>query len=284
MERAIPRLAYARPPDTRRRAVLRAVGLLFYALLALGLAWNGLTTPETFGISFLALAIAFSLGVGFELSVRDVEPTRVLMIVLAIPTIAGVGQATYSWLFPPPVYAGALLPADEASPASQCADKPGANDLLIAFGNDRVIAKGQGPFVPMVMGECRGPVITRSRNGLLIDAVGYDWNNDVAWHLRGNAMEFADVPGLHTRRPDAHTVVVTDRFEQEILYVRYLNPQAVRLRGRFLCAEQPQVVFDDRHVLVGGVRIGGVMLGQHITRGHVCATATGADPAVSISR
>lgn len=284
MERAIPRLAYARPPDTRVRAIVRAAGLTVYALLSFSMFWNGMADPETFGISLLGFAIALSLGVGYELSVRNFEPNIVLAIVLAIPTVTGVAQATYSWLFPPPVYLGPLLPANEPSPPMTCVQAADANDLVIAFGSNRVIAKGQGPFVPLGMGECRGPVITRAGNGILVDAPGYDWNNDLAWHVRANRLDFNGVPGLRARRPDAHSLVLLDRFDHEVLYVRYLNPGAVKLRGRFLCAEQPQVVFDDARVLVGGVRIGGVMFGQHPTRGHVCATATGPDPAIAVGR
>lgn len=284
MERAIPRLAYARTPDTRARAIARAVGLAIYALLSFSMFWNGMADPETFGVSLLGFAIALSLGVGFELSVRNVEPNVVLAIVLAIPTVTGVTQAAYSWLFPPPVYLGPLLPADEPSPPMTCAQKSDANDLTIAFGSNRVIAKGQGPFVPLGMGECNGPVIIRAGRGLMVDARGYDWNNDIAWQVRGNALDFNGVPGLRARRPDAHSLVLLDRFDHEVLYVRYLNRNAVKLRGRFLCAEQPQVVFDDARVWVGGVRIGGVMFGQHPTRGHVCATATGPDPAIAVGR
>src|SRR3569833_1698153 len=107
---------------------------MVYALLALSIFWNGMAAPETFGISLLGFAIALSLGVGYELSVRNLEPNLVLAVVIAIPTVTGVAQATYSWLFPPPIYLGPLLPASEPSPPMTCAQDADANDLVIAFG------------------------------------------------------------------------------------------------------------------------------------------------------
>jgi hypothetical protein len=72
-------------------------------------------------------------------------------------------------------------------------------------------------------------------------------------------------------RPDAHTLVLLDRFDTEVLYVRWLNPGAVRIRGRFLCAEQPQAIIRDEGIMTGGIRIGGVFMGLHRAPGHQCA-------------
>ena len=78
------------------------------------------------------------------------------------------------------------------------------------------------------------------------------------------------------------TFVLLDRFDKEVLYVRYLNSHAVRIRGRFLCGSAPQAVIRDDAVLVGGVRIGGVFVGQHVGKGHVCATIKAGAPGIAV--
>ena len=83
-------------------------------------------------------------------------------------------------------------------------------------------------------------------------------------------------------RPDAHTLVILDRFDKEVLYIRYLNPNAVRIRGRFLCGESPQAVIRDDTILVGGFRIGGVFFRQRQTKGHVCAAIKAGTPGIAI--
>src|SRR3569833_2593516 len=90
------------------------------------------------------------------------------------------------------------------------------------------------------MGECNGSVIMRAGNGLMVDARGYDWNNDIAWQVRGNALDFNGVPGLRARRPDAHNLVLLDRFDHDVLYVLYLIRMAGGRRGRGRGAGRPR--------------------------------------------
>ena len=105
----------------------------------------------------------------------------------------------------------------------------------------------------------------------MVRAFFYDWTDDIAMNVMDNMFE-ANMPvSARFFRPDPHTLVVLDRYDAEILYVRYLNPGAVRIRGRFLCAEQPQAVIGDAGILTGGVRIQGAYLHTHVAPGHACA-------------
>jgi hypothetical protein len=106
----------------------------------------------------------------------------------------------------------------------------------------------------------------------MIRSFGYDWNNDIAFRVMDNVYEPAAPLQIRAFRPDRSTFLLLDRFDREVLYVRYLNRNAVRIRGRFLCGEAPQAVIHDDVIQVGGVRIGGVFIGQRPTHGHVCAT------------
>ena len=113
--------------------------------------------------------------------------------------------------------------------------------------------------------------LARKKDGLMLRAFGYDFNNDIAFRVMDNVYEPSMPLQLKDFRPDPSTFVLLDRFGKEVLYVRYLNRSAVRIRGRFLCGDKPQAVITDQVILVGGVRVNGVFLGQRPTKGHVCA-------------
>jgi hypothetical protein len=252
------------------RAVLRAIGIALYVLVALSIFTKGLANPDTRDPALAGLVAALCLPLGLELSRRGADPDQLIQRVGG--PFLGFCLLMLGWHFlvpPPPPPSGALVPAGEPSPATTCAARPG--ELVMAFGSDRVIGTGNGPFAPFASATCTGPLLTRTRQGLMISAFGYDWYNDIAYGIRDNAVADLWAPGMHARRPDSHTILVLDRFEHEVLYIRYLNRGAVRIRGRFLCGEAPQSVITDDRILVGGVRISGVMFGQHATAGHVCA-------------
>jgi hypothetical protein len=148
----------------------------------------------------------------------------------------------------------------------------------MAFGPNRMVGTGPGPFTPIKVADCTVMALRRVGSGLMVRAFFYDWNNDVAFIVKDNIYAPTMPLSLRPFRPDPHTIVVLDRFDKEVLYVRYLNPNAVRIRGRFLCGEAPQAVIRDDVIMVGGVRIGGVFLRQRVAKAHACATLkSGAD-------
>ena len=60
---------------------------------------------------------------------------------------------------------------------------------------------------------------------------------------------------LHIHRPDKSTLGIYDRWENEILYVRYHDPSTVWVRGRFLCGDYPPVTIKEDSVTVGYTRL-----------------------------
>jgi hypothetical protein len=238
--------------------------LLFWAFLTGG-SLLSLRWPVA-----LAVATALSLLTAHELVLRDVGPGWVLGSVLAVQASVVSGYLVWSSLQPPEP-TGPLIATEEPSPSMQCQEKVGQGDLMMAFGTDRVIGRGTGPFTPLVVDDCVVLKLHRKAGGLMVRAFGYDWNNDLAFHVIDNVYEQTAPLQIRVFRPDRSSLVLLDRFDKEVLYVRYLNPGAVRIRGRFLCGEAPQAVIRDDVVLVGGVRIGGVFFGQRPTKGHVCA-------------
>ena len=236
----------------------------------------------SFGIAaVLGLVNAWALLLVYELAIRDVRPA---WIAGGIFTLIGVSLATYGiWLATrPPKPTGPLLPANEATPQARCREKPGPKDLVMAFGTDRAVGTDTGPFTPIQVGDCTVMTLRRVGPGLMVKAFFYDWNGDVAFDVNDNVYEPTMPLQLRPFRPDPHTIVILDRFDKEVLYVRYLNPHAVRIRGRFLCGTAPQAVVRDDAIFVGGIRINGVFIGQRSTKGHVCATIGSGTPGIAI--
>jgi hypothetical protein len=253
-----------------RRDVFTAVRVIACAFLI----WAFLlgSSPLSLrGATVLAIATVLSILTAYELIRRDVALGWALGGVLAVQ--GSMGGFYLAWLyFRPPPPTGALIAAGDPTPPSGCKQVPGPGDLQMVFATDRVIGKGPGPFSPLVVEDCVVLKLDRKDGGLMIRSFGYDWNNDIAFRVMDNVYEPAAPLQIRAFRPDRSTFLLLDRFDREVLYVRYLNRNAVRIRGRFLCGEAPQVVIHDDVIQVGGVRIGGVFIGQRPTHGHVCAT------------
>jgi len=247
-------------------------GTALRAIVCVFVFWAFLSGGVLFPLKpVVAAAAATGLGmlVAFELSIRDVSQGRVLGSMLLVDLAVGGSYLLWRQMAPP-VPVGPLVAADDPTPAG-CGDKPKADQLLMAFGTDRVLGKGPGPFTPLLVDDCVALKLFRRDGGLAIQAFGYTYTDDIAFHVIDNVYEPDSALKLRALRPDRSTFMVLDRFDKEVLYVRYLNPHAVRIRGRFLCGPAPQAVVRDDAIWVGGVRINGVFVGQHMAKGHLCA-------------
>lgn len=267
-------------PEPRWPWLRTALRVLFTGLLIWGFSSG--SSPLSFGIvAVLGLVNALALLLAYELAIRDL-PSPWIAGGIFMPI--GASLVAYgAWLATrPPPPTGPLLPASEATPGASCAEKIGPKTLVMAFGTDRAVGTGPGPFRPMKVADCPAMALRRVGQGLMVKAHFYDFNGDVAFSVNDNVYEPTMPLQLRPFRPDPHSIVLLDRFDQEVLYVRYLNPNAVRIRGRFLCGTAPQAVIRDDAILVGGVRIRGAYFDQRPARGHVCATIKVGEQGIAI--
>jgi hypothetical protein len=252
----------------------RATAMTSLRILAcLVLAWlfaAGTSLLSFNGVTILAAVTLLSLLAVYELNIRDIGDEWVAATVAAILLVGGACYGLWS-ITRPPAYTGPLTPGADPSPPMTCKETAGKGDLVMAFGTDRVIGHGDGPFMPVIVDDCQSIALRKTKGGLMVRAFFYDWTNDIAMNVMDNKFEVNMPVSARFFRPDPHTLVVLDRFDSEILYVRYLNPGAVRIRGRFLCAEQPQAIISDHVILTGGVRVQGAYMGTHPAPGHKCA-------------
>jgi hypothetical protein len=265
-----------------RRGVETALRFVACCLMAWAFAVGSYSFPATYSAA-IALITLLSLLATYELMIRDVSPENVFCAIVAI-VIMVMGSYGIWRAMQPPEPSGALMPAGEPTPAGPCPEKPGDGDLAMLFADNRVIAKGPGLAAPFTVDGCPVLKLLRKGGGLMVEATGYNWTNDVAFMVRDNLYQPFEPLLLRVYRPDRSTFVVLDRFDQEVVYVRYLNRNAVRIRGRFLCGEQPQALVRDQGIFTGGVRIAGAYLGLKRAGGGLCATVRSGDVGIAIGK
>jgi hypothetical protein len=236
-----------------RRDLVRGLVLAAICLGVLVYDWGFLAWPMHRGMALLIMTAVFSFAWFYELTMRNAPMGWVLAGVLAI-----MGGAVVLWLVltffthPLPNDSTPLASAGERLEAHGCTAPAGA--LMVAVGADRIVSRGRGAFTPLRISGCPGPSFTVTPAGLVMDDFGYDGDGSVIFKIRHNLFDLMLGDYLHVHRPDRSTLGIYDQWEHEILYVRYLRPAVVRLRGRFLCGDYPPVTVKNGSVTVGYTR------------------------------
>lgn len=141
----------------------------------------------------------------------------------------------------PPIV-GWLQPANDPAPPNGCdgisdAQRP-KNRPLVILGTFGVYPAKSGSYTPMHIGSCAPITIEQGPLGVAISADIFSPAGHAVGHIRkDNGYEITGTQGLVVEK-DLHTVVVHDAERNEVLYMRYVNPQAIHLRGIFSCPTQ----------------------------------------------
>ena len=152
---------------------------------------------------------------------------------------------------------GALIAGIEKTPSTSCETVNPAlarSALLMVFGGDGVIGRGNGPFVPVRVGTCPALSITRTPSGLMVNAFGFDSDDNVVYRIKNNIFEQVLGGFLKGRRPDRSTLVVSDDRGVEAFSIRYLNRNTVLVRGTFRCGNTRPVQIKNDSIAIGGIR------------------------------
>ncbi|RYI03213.1 MAG: hypothetical protein EON48_16075 [Acetobacteraceae bacterium] len=138
-------------------------------------------------------------------------------------------------------------------PDTECRSRKIAGDeLVMVFGKDGVIGKGNGPFTPVRIGTCPVLSFTRGPEGLMVNGFGYDSDGNVVWRIEKNEFSLVLRGFLKGTRPDASTISIVDEKGRENLFIRYQNANAVQVRGTFRCSDMRPVTFGFNSVRVAG--------------------------------
>lgn len=241
-------------PSNDRDAILRPLKIIVCSILFVALVWHGLWIYWR-ALTLLIIASAFSGALFYELASRDAPGQWTAIGLAAIWTLAGM-----SWLFLDrayplnPHWSGALVAADDPTPQTPCGAPP-PDGLLMLFGPDAVLARGNGPFTPVRIGTCPALTIKRTSNGLMIDAFGYDSDGNVVYRIADNRFEILIRGFLKIERPDKSSLRIVDDIQRETLLVRYMNHNTVSVRGTFRCGDAPAATISDARITFGKNRI-----------------------------
>ena len=241
-------------PSVDRDAILRPLKIIVCGVLFVALVWHGLWIAWRV-LTLLTIASAFSGALFYELASRD-APRQWTVIGLAIVWgLTGIFWMILDRAYPlKPHWSGALVAADDPMPRTQCG-APLPDGLLMLFGTDAVLARGNGPFTPVRIGTCPALTIKRTPEGLMIDAFGYDSDGNVVYRIADNRFEILIRGFLKIERPDKSSLRIVDDIQRETLLVRYMNRNTVSVRGTFRCGDVPAVTIGDARIAFGKTRI-----------------------------
>lgn len=92
-------------------------------------------------------------------------------------------------------------------------------------------------------------------SGLIINATIYDESGNIVATVRENVFRCNRLKTYEATNPDQHSILVLDDSDKIILYIRYLNPQAIKVLGIFRYPEKPTITIEEDRIMLGNVRI-----------------------------
>jgi len=236
-----------------RDAILRPAKIIICGILFVALFWQGLWSSWR-PLTLLTIASVFSGALYYELASRDARKPWTIIGLAAIWIATAIFWLTLSRFAPlNPRWSGALVAADDPTPQTLCGSPP-PDGLLMLFGPDAIIARGDGPFTPVQVGTCPALTLKRTQDGLTIDAFGYDSDSNVVYRIADNRLEMLVRGFLKPERPDKSTLQIVDDIQRETLQLRYLNRNTVTIRGTFRCGDIPPVKIGDTQTVIGKTR------------------------------
>jgi len=146
---------------------------------------------------------------------------------------------------------GLLIPGNDPTPPNPCGETP-PGEIAIYIG-DMAATSPSASLVVLQVGQENLLELEKTNDGLVINAAIYTPDNREVARITRNAIRVTPASGYYAERPDPHTLVILDPEDQKALYVRYLNPTAVKILGIFYYKRALWAVFDDneQHIGVG---------------------------------
>lgn len=191
-------------------------------------------------------AAVFQLVVVTVSSLRK-EKSPVKFSFTIVSVVAVFAFIVYAVVEPPQVV-GWLQPASEPTPSNICGALPQGSVIAMTGNFATVIEKANWKTGIVKLGSCELLSIAIGDNGASIDAVLYS-NDSRAGEIHDNKFSINEGGYIIERTADLSTLIVHDKNNVEVIYVRYLNENAFRIRGVFSCPSSvtKQVVITNTH-------------------------------------
>jgi hypothetical protein len=114
---------------------------------------------------------------------------------------------------------------------------------IVAIGSNGVILS-TSDNVPLIrVGQCTLLSMQKTVDGILINSSVFDRSNNVIGNIKDNNFQgFENVHSHIEQGGDLSTLIIRDDLGER-LWVRFLNPRAVRVRGEFICPQKAATIF-----------------------------------------
>jgi len=141
---------------------------------------------------------------------------------------------------------GILTPASDPMPENPCRDSDPPSSAIRVYAAGGMDWSDKSRFALVEIGN--QDVLSVEREGDRISISGDIYTSDGdAVHIERNQFETQDNSAFKPIRPDRHTLQVLDKWHEEVLYIRFLNSNAVQVRGVFWKPGRPFPLIVDDH-------------------------------------
>jgi hypothetical protein len=238
-------------------------GGLVTAVVEFALLWS-----DNHHLAFLAMAASLSLLSIYQTRIWGWDVNWIMAVVFCWFAVAQIANAIIGPNPEPtiPPVVGWIQPANDPTPSNGCdrvpADRlPKGIPIIILGTNGFAPNAGASTYDALQIGTCMPIEISQESTGLAISADIFSTQGKLIGKLRKNGYTVAGDKKLVVEKTgDLSTLVVHDEQGTELLYVRYVNSGAIRVRGVFSCPTprlQTVVIANDRIVTPGNNAFGG---------------------------
>jgi hypothetical protein len=164
-----------------------------------------------------------------------------------IPATPRVESDTHGW----------LVSANDPTPANACSVRTNVpkGSLTIILGNsaviwtDRFSRKGR-PLTVLRVGTCDLLSFDTSAAGLRVNADIFTPQGLLAARITNNEFHLVSqqISYAEPRDTDRSTLAVHDPVGEEMLWVRVLNDDTIKVKGKFICPGSPPVIVSDETI------------------------------------
>jgi hypothetical protein len=131
------------------------------------------------------------------------------------------------------VYSGRLIPGNEKTPLPLPTGVPEDAVTIFLGDNMRVISPTRENYVFRSKGEQFLSIGIQDDGTMLLNATILDSVNNRIAKIIDNEFQADPQHAFNPKQPDEHSLVVRDSEGIEVLNVKFLNPKAIRVVGRF---------------------------------------------------
>ena len=188
-----------------------------------------------------------------------IQPEHIGAGIVAVFCIFLIGL--YRWSIQPEPWRGWLQAANDPTPPTACDRGVYRPEALLVLGREGIGLFGEGHSRALSIGDCDNLSLERSADGIKVNAELYDVHGNTLGNIVGNGYKIERNGVIIERSGDLSTLVVHDKDGTELLYIKNMNREAVKVRGIFSCPSVPgvHVIITDNNLRIGSTTMSDCM-------------------------